>query len=48
LIPFHYRGEDFFICTGHLPLLLHKPEMFADKLPQAGQSWSDEDSHHHD
>lgn len=48
LIPFHYRGADFYICTGHLPLLLHKPEQFADKLPQAGEGWSDGEGHHHD
>lgn len=48
LIPFHYRGEVFMICTAHLPMLLHKPELFADKLPQAGENWSDGEEHPHD
>jgi hypothetical protein len=32
LIAFEYKGEDYFVCTGHLPTLLHKPEMFEGKL----------------
>lgn len=49
LIPFAFKGEDYAVCTAHLPMLLHKPEMFAGKLPDAGK-WSSGEGHdhHHD
>ena len=47
LIPFTYKGQDYYVCTGHLPMLLHKPEMFEGKLPDAGKWSSGEDDHHH-
>ena len=46
LIPFEYKGEHFYVCTAHLPSLLHKPEIFAGKLADAGKDWTGE--HHHD
>jgi len=46
LISFEYKGKEYRICTAHLPLLLHKPEMFVGKLADAGNQWSDGDEHH--
>jgi hypothetical protein len=46
LIPFEYKDVQHFVCTAHLPSLLHKPQVFADKLAGAGKDWSGE--HHHD
>ncbi len=46
LIPFEYQGQEYRICTAHLPMLLHKPEMFEGKLADAGKNWSEGDSHH--
>ncbi len=49
LIAFEYKGDGYFVCTGHLPMLLHKPEMFEGKLKDAGQGWSEgEGQDHHD
>lgn len=33
LIPVQYRGRDLWICPQHLPILIHKPEQLADRLP---------------
>jgi hypothetical protein len=33
LIPFTFRGMTYAICPQHLPILIHKPERLADKLP---------------
>lgn len=33
LISFTFRGEQYFICPQHLPLLIHKPAQLADRLP---------------
>lgn len=33
LILFHFRGQDYYICPQHLPLLIHKPEELAGRLP---------------
>lgn len=46
LIPFNYKGQDYHVCTAHLPMLLHKPEMFEGKLADAGK-WSEGEEHHH-
>jgi hypothetical protein len=48
VIGFVYRGQEYHVCTGHLPALLHKPEMFAGKLPDADGEWRGEEDHHHD
>ncbi len=48
LIPFKYKEQDYHVCTNHLPMLLHKPEMFEAKLPGAGKWSSGEGHHHHD
>jgi len=46
LIPFVYKGKEYHVCTGHLPMLLHKPQMFEGKLQDAGV-WSEGEEHHH-
>jgi hypothetical protein len=46
LIVFEYKEQEHRICTAHLPMLLHKPEMFEGKLADAGKNWSEGDSHH--
>ncbi|MBN2045644.1 MAG: hypothetical protein JW757_11530 [Anaerolineales bacterium] len=45
LIPFEYKGNQHYVCTAHLPALLHKPEIFADKLAGAGEDWVGEHDH---
>ena len=45
LIPFVYKDEQYYVCTAHLPSLLHKPEIFAGKLANAGKDWSGEHEH---
>ena len=47
LLILRYRDSDLWICAQHLPILIHKPNELADKLPHldlAGPS----DIHHHD
>jgi hypothetical protein len=48
LIPFEYYGQEYRICTAHLPMLLHKPEMFEGKLVDAGKNWSGDGENHHE
>jgi hypothetical protein len=47
LIPLWYSGQTFWICPQHLPILIHKPEQLADKLPGATFVSSPE-GHHSD
>lgn len=35
LIQFEFGGKTSWICPQHLPILIHKPEELADKLPGA-------------
>ena len=35
LLSLEYRGDTHWICPQHLPLLIHKPWLLADKLPGA-------------
>jgi hypothetical protein len=35
LIALRFRGQALWICPQHLPILIHKPEQLADKLPGA-------------
>lgn len=35
LIRLEYRGETYWICPQHLPLLIHKPWTLSEKLPGA-------------
>jgi len=33
LLLFQYRGKQHWICPQHLPILIHKPDQLAEKLP---------------
>ncbi len=33
LVVLEYRGSTYFICSQHLPVLIHNPAEFADALP---------------
>ncbi|MBM3145597.1 MAG: hypothetical protein FJ010_11635 [Chloroflexi bacterium] len=35
LIPLNYRGQHYWICPQHLPVLIHKPQVLVGKLPGA-------------
>lgn len=36
LLALLYRHDEIYICPQHLPILIHKPEMLAEFLPEAG------------
>jgi len=46
LLTIQYRSQTYWICPQHLPILIHKPEQLADKLPGAGHLPSSAESHH--
>lgn len=33
LVSLRYQGQDLWICSQHLPILIHKPNLLQDKLP---------------
>ena len=35
LVVLLYQGEQAWICPQHLPILIHRPDKLADKLPGA-------------
>lgn len=35
LLAIRHRGQSFWICPQDLPILIHKPQKLADKLPGA-------------
>jgi hypothetical protein len=35
LLALSHRGQALWICPQHLPILIHKPEQLADRLPGA-------------
>jgi hypothetical protein len=35
LLALRFGDQDLWICPQHLPILIHKPEKLADKLPGA-------------
>lgn len=35
LIGFRYQSADLWICPQHIPILIHRPEELAGKLPGA-------------
>jgi hypothetical protein len=35
LISVEYRGTNFWICTQHFPMMIHRPAELAGKLPGA-------------
>jgi hypothetical protein len=47
LLALRYRDQDLWICPQHLPILIHKPEQLADKLPGA-IFMSEAEGHPHD
>jgi hypothetical protein len=46
LIPLHYQNEVVWLCPQHFPILIHKPEQLADKLPGAASFGSPDDHPH--
>lgn len=44
LLALQHRGEQFWICPTHLPLLIHHPEKLADRLPGARNLTADSHS----
>ncbi len=45
LIAMRFQNEALWICPQHLPILIHKPEQLADKLP--GLQILPGEHHHH-
>ncbi len=37
LVNLSYKGHPLWICSQHLPLLIHEPEKLAEKLKKATQ-----------
>lgn len=35
LIPFDFKDSHYWICPQHMPLIIHKPEQLAGRLPGA-------------
>ena len=35
LVKFRFKGEKRYICSEHLPFLIHEPDKLAGKLPMA-------------
>jgi hypothetical protein len=35
LVKIDYRDQEIYICSQHLPVLIHHPEQLAGKLPGA-------------
>lgn len=33
LLQVAFRGTQYWICPQHLPIMIHKPEQLADRLP---------------
>ena len=49
LVQLRYRGENYWICPQHLPLLIHKPAQLASALPGAEHFiLPDENGHVHE
>lgn len=44
LIHFQFRGMEYWICTQHLPVLIHDPHRLAKQLP--GSEELDASEHH--
>jgi len=45
LFALQYQGQEYWICPEHLPILIHKPEQLAGKLPGIGNSETSGSSH---
>lgn len=35
LVALRHKGQNYWICPEHLPILIHKPHTLTDKLPGA-------------
>ena len=35
LLSFDFKGNQYWICPQHVPILIHKPEQLTGKLPGA-------------
>ena len=35
LVAFRFKGQDHWICSEHLPILIHQPALLATRLPGA-------------
>jgi hypothetical protein len=46
LMPLQYQNATVWICPQHLPVLIHKPEQLADKLPGADRFGKPESQPH--
>lgn len=36
LVPVHYKNEEYWICTQHIPVLIHDPSKLEGSIPDAG------------
>jgi hypothetical protein len=42
-----YQGREFWICPQHLPILIHKPALLADRLPGIENVTPPDEGHAH-
>lgn len=47
LLALHYQGTEAWICSQHLPILIHEPAKLVGRLPGAENLTSTEEHHHH-
>ena len=46
LLAIQYQEQSYWICPQHLPILIHKPEQLAGKLPGVENLPHPEEHHH--
>jgi hypothetical protein len=46
LLRFTFQGDDLYICSSCLPILIHKPDRLADRLAGAERIEASQHSHH--
>lgn len=46
LIPMKYQEEHYWICPQHLPIVIHKPQILAGKLPGVENLKAEGHDHH--
>lgn len=46
LLQVAFRGTQYWICPQHLPIMIHKPEQLADRLPGIEVIPTEGHSHH--
>lgn len=47
LLLVRYQGREFWICPQHLPILIHKPALLADRLPGIENVTPPDEGHAH-